>query len=150
MADVKFFQASSGVIFELDIPDAGTMRRERHDEKVANGELTELVGVTPVKVPASPAEGEPYRWKLPSGTAAAARPAPTVEDETDDDSPEDDGQTFTVDPTVDGDEVPDGNIAEVLEWVAGDVTRAQSALAVEQTGKARGSLINQLQHIVDA
>lgn len=135
--DTRFFQSSSNVIFQIDVPPVGTMLRERHDEKVAKGELRELIGVTPVKVPARPAEGEPYRWELPSGATAPAIDPTPVEPTPLDEPPA---------PTGD---MPDGNIAEVLAWVDNDPDRAQAALNAERDGKDRDSLIRQLQSVID-
>jgi hypothetical protein len=38
-------------------------------------------------------------------------------------------------------EVPDGTVAEVLEWVGDDDLRRQSALTVERAGKQRTTLL---------
>ena len=110
MADTRFFRSASGVIYEMDVPAVGSMRRERHDEKVANGELVELIGVTPVRVDV---DDTSYRWELPKGTAPAAIPAPEPVDLLEDDAPAaDDGD----DPAIDGDDVPDGTIGDILAW----------------------------------
>ena len=45
----------------------------------------------------------------------------------------------------DSDDVPDGTIQEVLEWVGDDSERAQRALDVERTGQNRSSLVSQLE-----
>ncbi|MEV0608122.1 hypothetical protein AB0I61_17325 [Polymorphospora rubra] len=45
------------------------------------------------------------------------------------------------------DEVPTGSIADVLEWVGDDPDRAQRALDAEQAGKARTSLMPELERL---
>jgi hypothetical protein len=49
------------------------------------------------------------------------------------------------------DEVPDGSIAEVLEWVSGDKTRAEAAVKAEQKkgDKSRGSLVDSLSRVLN-
>lgn len=76
------------------------------------------------------------------GAASDSGPVP----EADDGEPEPDPPASAE--TVDGD-VPDGNIADILDWVGDDPTRAQMALDVEQAGKARSSLIGQLSAVID-
>ncbi len=46
-----------------------------------------------------------------------------------------------------GDPVPDGTVNDVLEWVGDDPERAVAALAFEQAGKVRVSLITALEEI---
>jgi len=53
-------------------------------------------------------------------------------------------------PTVSPDEVPTGTIADVLDWVGDDPTRAQVALNVEQAGQQRVTLIDELTRIIQA
>ena len=84
MADTEFFESTSGVIFEIDIPDPAirgqAMKRERHDEKVASGALRPVT-VTPVKVDVV---GGGYRWEIPAAKPAPAKrpaPKPDVSDE---------------------------------------------------------------------
>jgi len=48
------------------------------------------------------------------------------------------------------DDVPDGSAAVVLEWVGDDVDRAQAALEVENEGKQRVGLTNDLEKILAA
>lgn len=50
---------------------------------------------------------------------------------------------------LDNDDVPDGTIDEVLAWVGEDQRRALQALTVEQAGKARRSLMDQLGKVFD-
>ncbi|MCU0261431.1 MAG: hypothetical protein MUE78_10460 [Ilumatobacteraceae bacterium] len=73
----EFFKSASGVVFELDVPDEGTMQRERHDEKVAAGDL--------VAIPADAVEKQvdadgTYRWAIKAPAARATkRSAPKAE-----------------------------------------------------------------------
>lgn len=46
-------------------------------------------------------------------------------------------------------DVPQGTIAEVLDWVDEDPDRAEHALAAEFQGQNRSTLINQLEAIID-
>ncbi len=50
---------------------------------------------------------------------------------------------------ADPDAVPAGTIDEVLAWVGDDADRAQEALDAENEGKARSTLIEALQKLVD-
>lgn len=49
---------------------------------------------------------------------------------------------------LDGDGVPDGTIAQVLEWVGNDPARAARALEAEQAGKNRATLTDALTKLV--
>ncbi len=51
--------------------------------------------------------------------------------------------------SADDEAVPDGTIAEVLEWVDGDKGRAATALDAERSGKERSTLIEQLEDITN-
>lgn len=137
-----FFRSSSGVIIEIDVPDAG-LRRERHDEQVANGELVAVAG-TPrqVEVP-----GGGYRWELDDDAPAEPDPEPEGDEPAEDEGEAADGD----EEPVDGDEPPDGNIDDVLDWVGDDPARARQALEVEQSesGKGRSSLIGTLTGIAE-
>jgi hypothetical protein len=57
---------------------------------------------------------------------------------------DDDGVPIEKD-SDDSDDVPDGTISEVLDWVGDDSERAQRALDVERTGQNRSSLVSQLE-----
>lgn len=46
---------------------------------------------------------------------------------------------------TESDDVPDGTVNEVLDWVGDDSERAQRALDVERTGQNRSSLVSQLE-----
>jgi hypothetical protein len=71
---------------------------------------------------------------------AEPEPEPTVEDV---ELPEPDD-------TQEMDVVPEGSAAVVLEWVGDDVDRAQAALEVENEGKQRVGLTNDLEKILAA
>lgn len=46
-------------------------------------------------------------------------------------------------------EVPDGTIKEVLDWVGEDVDRAVEALTAEEAGERRKTLIKSLEEIIE-
>jgi len=137
----EFFRSVSSVIIEIDGPDGG-LRRERHDEQIANGELVAVAG-TPHQVDVP---GGGYRWDLDDDAPAAPEPEGASEMEGDESADEDE----VVKP-ANGDEPPDGNIDDVLDWVGDDPARARTALEVEQSesGKGRSSLIGTLTGIAE-
>lgn len=46
--------------------------------------------------------------------------------------------------------VPEGKVAEILEWVGGDVERAVQALSAEEAGARRTTLVKALEEIIAA
>lgn len=146
----ELFQGAGGSIFEIDLPAPGTMARRTHDQRVAKGELIPVSG--PVEQVTTPEGGVllvagegtvvgpvPQPEPAPEPTAsdqAPAEPDPDDEDPDDDDEGADDAAA-----------VPDGSVADVLEWVDGDTARAHQALAAERAGKNRSSLVTQLEQL---
>jgi hypothetical protein len=53
-------------------------------------------------------------------------------------------------PSVDPGKVPEGTIDEVLTWVGNDADRALDALAVEDDGKQRTTLMEALEAIIES
>jgi hypothetical protein len=47
-------------------------------------------------------------------------------------------------------QVPDGSVSDVLEWVGDDAQRASTALAHEEGGKGRKTLVTRLSELTDA
>jgi hypothetical protein len=52
-------------------------------------------------------------------------------------------------PAEPGEQVPDGTISEVLAWVGEDQDRARAAIAAEQEGRVRSTLINKLEQVLE-
>lgn len=46
-------------------------------------------------------------------------------------------------------EVPEGSISAIMKWVGTDVERAKAALAAEQDGQQRSTLIAKLEAVID-
>lgn len=57
-------------------------------------------------------------------------------------------ETAPAAPVTDESAVPSGSIKDILAWVAGDRTRAQAALKVENAGAKRKTLITELTEII--
>lgn len=81
---------------------------------------------------------------------AAALSAPAGLMYADEDLVVDDPGSSTPEPVADdaGSLVPDGSVPDVLDWVAGDLARAEQAYVTEQLAvKPRSTLLDQLDHI---
>lgn len=50
---------------------------------------------------------------------------------------------------IDSNEVPEGTIKEVLDWVGEDVDRAVEALSAEESGERRKTLVKSLEEIIE-
>jgi len=91
-------------------------------------------------------------WDGGQGTGGASVDVTLPEPEADDEGTaeaEGDEQALDEDdqPETDDDEVPNGTVQDVLDWVGDDSDRAQEALEAERAGQNRSTLITQLEAI---
>lgn len=79
---------------------------------------------------------------------------PTIEEAKTVEKPEQEAPVETpveasAEPTVETQEVPEGTIKTVLQWVDGDKDRAQIALDAEKAGQDRTTLVKELEEIIN-